>query len=325
MTCSSTLQGRFLSGKHTSLILLFMSVAVWCVGLFLNSRPETVGWQGYGFSLPGDIISVAVPLLCYVATGFGLASFHLHESRIHWFVPLYLFVVAVSMPIHYDVVASVSTLLFVHLMRELLSCQPGESVAGSLFTAFALLGILSFLLPQFLFLLPMMLIYLFFANISGIKNIMAAILGLLLPFWLLFGLMYVWPGVVVALPAWESSFAAMTLSGIADITPLRLMLLIMELGIMFPVIALFVRSSVPSKPHVRKKFVFVIIVNAFLLLVSCVSAANFELLYAWRVPGIAVMASYLFSLKVTRLSNVYFIVIFVFWIVIAAFGVWMSR
>ena len=321
MIYNRTLQGRFVSGRHTSLVLLLFSAAVWCIGLFLNSRPESICWPGYSFSLPGEFLSAAIPLLCYVAVGFVLVSFHLHESRIHWLAPLYLFVVAVSMSIHYDVVAAISTLLFMLLMRELLACQPGEGAAGSLFTAFALLGLLSFLMPQFISLLPLLLVYISIVNMSGIKNVMAAVLGLLLPFWLLFGTMYVWPGITGAIPSWSSYLAAMDFPAIAEMTPLRILALVMELGIMLPVIALFARSSVPSKPHVRKKFLFVMIVNAWLLLLSCISAPNFGLFYAWRVPGIAVMASYLFSLKVTRFSNVYFILVFLFWIVMAVFSV----
>lgn len=325
MTYSRTLQRRFVSGRHTSLVLLLLSATVWCIGLFLNSRPESICWPGYSFSLPGETLSVVVPLLCYVAVGFVLVSFHLHESRIHWLAPLYLFVTSVSMSIHYDVTASVSTLLFMLLMRELLACQPGDGSAGSLFTAFALLGLLSFALPQFISLLPLLLVYVSVANMSGIKNIMAAALGLLLPFWLFFGTMYVWPGITVAMPSWNGFVATMNLSSIADITPLRLVAMVMEMGIMLPVIGLFVRSSVPSKPHVRRKFLFVMIVNVWLLLLSCISASNFELLYAWRVPGIAVMASYLFSFKATRLSNVYFILVFLFWILMAVFSIWTGR
>ena len=321
LTYSRTLQRRFVSGRHTSLVLLLLSVAVWCIGLFMNSRPEYICWPGYSFSLPGEIISVAVPLLCYVAVGFVLVSFHLHESRIHWLVPLYLFVVAVSMTIHYDVVASVSTLLFMLLMRELLASQQGEDVAGSLFTSFALSGLLSFLLPQFLSLLPMLLVYVFIANMTGIKNFMAAILGLLLPFWLFFGAMYVWPGIAVVIPSWGSFVASMDLAGAVDITPSRLILLITELMVMLPAFVVFARSSVPSKPQVRRKFLFVMVVNIWLLLLSCVSASNFELLYAWRVPGIAVMASYLFSFRATRFSNVYFILVFLLWGLIAVFSV----
>lgn len=325
MTYNGTLQGYFVSGKRTSLLLLLLSVAVWSVGLFLSPRPESVSWPGYPFSLPGEVLSALVPLLCYVAVAFILVSFHLHESRIHWLAPLYLFIVSVSTAIHYDVVASASTLFFMLLMRELLSCEPGETVTGSLFAAFALLGLMSFALPQFLWLLPMLVVYLFISNIAGAKNIMSAILGLLLPFWLLLGTMYVWPDVAVVMPSWDKFVASVELSGVADITPSRLLLVAMELGIILPVTVLFVRSSVPSKPLVRRNFMFVMIMNCFLLLLSCFIADAFELFYAWRVPGIAVMASYLFSLKITRFSNVYFIFVFVFWILIAISGIWMSR
>lgn len=281
-------------------------------------------WPVYMFSVGGGVFSSIVPLFCYIAVAVILGMLHLHERRISWFTSLYFFLSAASLFIHNDVVSAVSAVLFIALMAALMACQPGDDAEGTLFAAFALLGLLSFLLPQFLFLLPLFVAYLFIANIFGLRRLMAAVLGLILPFWLLFGITYVWPEVAEYIPAIDSISGCLAFPIIIEFTPLRLLLSVTEFGVMLPAMVIFATSSMPSKPFLRRRLLFMMVTNAYLLLLSLFSAPNFEMLYAWRMPGTAVMASYLFSLKVTRYSNIYFVMFFIFWLAIAVLSVWAN-
>lgn len=324
MTYSRSLQGRFVSGRYTPLILVLVSVVVWRIGSFFLPTSTGMLWPVHMFSVGGGVISAVVPMLCYIAVAVILGMLHLHERRISWFTSLYLFLSAVSLFIHNDVVSAVSALLFVAVMAALLVCQPGDDAEGTLFAAFALLGLLSFLLPQFLFLLPLFVAYLFIANISGLRRFMAAALGLILPFWLLFGITYVWPEVAEYIPDIDSISGSLAFPIIIEFAPLRLLLSVTEFGVMLPAMMIFATSSVPSKPFLRRRLLFMMVTNAYLLLLSLFSAPNFEMLYAWRMPGTAVMASYLFSLKVTRYSNIYFVLFSIFWLAIAVLSIWVN-
>lgn len=322
MTYSRSLQGRFVSGRYTPLVLVLVSVVAWCIGsCFL---PTTTGmlWPVHMFSVGGGVLSEMVPMLCYVVVAVILGMLHLHERRISWLTPLLFFLAAMSLFIHNDVVSAVSAVLFIVVMAALLACQPGEDAEGSLFAAYALLGLLSLILPQLVFLLPLFVVYLFVANIFGPRRLLASMLGLLMPFWFLFGITYMCPGLSGYISGLDRILSCLAFLAAVELTPLRIVLLMTELGIILPAIAMFAGSSVPGKPFLRRRLLFIMITNTYLLLLSLLSAPNFEMLYAWRIPGTAVLSSYLFSLKVTRYSNIYFVLFFIFWLTIAVLSVW---
>lgn len=324
MTYSRSLQGLFVSGRYTPLILVLVSVVVWRIGSFFLPTSSGMLWPVHMFSVGGGIFSAIVPMFCYIAVAVILGMLHLHERRINWLTSLFFFLAAVSLFMHNDVVSAVSALLFIAVMSALLVCQPGEDTEGALFAAFALLGLLSFLLPQFLFLIPLFLLYLFVANIFGLRRFLAAMLGLILPFWFLFGVTYVWPEVSELVPSGESVLCSLAFPEVIEFTPLRILLPVTEFAVMLPAMMVFATSSVPSKPFLRRRLLFIMIANTYLLLLSFLSALNFDMLYAWRMPGIAILASYLFSLKVTKYSNIYFVTIFILWLAIAVFSVWVN-
>lgn len=247
---------------------------------------------------------------------------HMNDRRISWRAPLYLFLTAVSAAFHYNSTVSLAALFFMLLMRALLECQPGEGAEGALFAAFALLGLFALLLPQMLFLLPLFVIYMLVVNLSGARRWLSALLGLIMPFWFLFGVLYVCPDFAGYVPSVSSVSEDLSLGDFSEVTPLRLLFAVAELGIMLPAIVLFATSLVPGKPHLRRRMLFVMLSNCLIFVLSWFSEANYELLYAWRLPGVAIMAAYLFTVKLTRLTNVYFIFIMVFWLAIGVFGLW---
>lgn len=324
MTCNRTFQGRFVSGKHTPLFLLLLSVVVWIAGVLLLPLPASAVCHVGSYVIQGWYISAFVPPLCYVVIALMLGVLNVHERRIRWLAAVFLLQISVSVFLHYNAVAALSSLLFAIAIALLFNCQPGEGVEASLFVAFASLGIFSLLMPQFLYILPLFMAYVPIAKISGIKRFLAALLGMFMPFWFLFGTMYVWPGIADAVPSVGSFLASVAFLEIVNITPLRLVLLVMELLILLPAAILFARSSVPSKPHLRKRLMFVMVANAYLLLLSWLSGPNNDILYSWRVPGCALMLSYILSFKATKVSNIYFITVFVFWLAIAFVSIWMN-
>ncbi len=319
MTYSRSLQGRFASWKYTPLLLVLLAALLWGAALFLMPAPSHVLWISIGGFLP-----VVLPVLCYIAVALLLARLHLSERRVYWMAPLYLLLTAITVTCHYNATVAASTLLFMLLMSSLLSCQPGENARGALFSAFALLCLFSFLQPQFLFLLPLFVVYMLVVNLTGAREWLSALLGLLMPFWFLFGLQYVWPSLAGYLPTLKELAAQLSFPSLAGITPVRVLSSVAELGIMLPAIVLFAGSSVPGKPYLRKRLLFVMLANSLLFVLSWMSGPGYGMLFAWRVPGIALLASYLFTLKITRLSNIYFIVAILFWLAIAILDIWMK-
>lgn len=323
MTYNNSLQGRFVSGKHTPLTLLLLSLAVWGVGMFaIPSMPVTV-WGCLSLGATGALLPTVISLACYLLTAFLLSSLYLSERRIHWLTALYIWVVALSLFAHGNILWAVSALVFMSMLTMLFVCQPVARVEGSLFAAFATLGLASLLLPQFLLLLPLGVVYMLMVNIMSPKRFMAALLGFATPFWLLYGTVYVYPDAELLLVPFNSGLGELFRVTIARPLPMRLLLTAIELGVLLPAMAVFAGSSVPGKPILRRRLTFVMLTNTFLLLMSWLSDNNFEMFYMWRIPGVAIMASYIFTMKVTKVTNIFFILFNILLLAVAAFSIWL--
>lgn len=319
MTYSRSLQGRFATGKYTPLALLLSAAVLWGVALFFMPPLSHVLQIEMG-KLPAIILSI----LCYAAVALMLNTTHLYERRISWLAPLYIFLTALAVPYHNNASFAVTVLLFFFLVRVLMACHPGEGAEGSLFSAFALLCIFSFLLPQFVYLLPLFVIYMLITGVTGVRKWLSAMLGMAMPFWFLYGILYVWPELAEYVPSYAMAAKELAFPELARITPVRILYTVAELGVMLPAMVFFAGSSVPGKPYLRKRLMFIMLVNACLLLFSWLSEPNFSLLFVWRLPGIAIMATYLFSSRITRLSNIYFIVLVLFWFTVAVLDIWLN-
>lgn len=316
------MQGRFVSGKHTPVILLLLSLVAWGVGVFAVPVVPVQKWAGIDFCSTGALMANVVSLTCYVLSAFMLSSLYLSERRIHWLTALYIWIVSLSLFAHGNMVWAVSALLFMVLLTMLFMCQPASRIEGSLFAAFSVLGLASLLLPQFLLLLPLGVVYMLSVNIMSPKWFMAALLGFAAPFWLVYGTVYVYPPAEIILHPFNEAIGGLLTLSVAEPRPIRLLLTLMELGIILPAIVLFVGSSVPGKPLLRRRLSFVMLTSVWLLILSWLYAGSFELFYMWRTPLIAIMASYLFTLKVTKVANIYIVFINILWLAVAAFSIW---
>ena len=316
------MQGRFVSGKHTPVILLLLSLVAWVVGVFAVPAVQVQEWAAIDLCSTGSLMANVMSLTCYVLSAFMLSSLYLSERRIHWLTALYIWIVSLSLFAHSNMVWAVSALLFMVLLTMLFMCQPSSRIEGSLFVAFALLGVASLLLPQFLLLIPLGVVYMLSVNIMSLKSFFAALLGFAAPFWLVYGTVYVYPAAEIILHPFNEGIGGLLTLSVAEPRPIRLLLTLMELGIILPAAVLFVGSSVPGKPLLRRRLSFVMLASVWMLILSWLYEEYFGLFYMWRIPLTAIIASYLFTLKVTKVTNIYFVFINILWLAVAALSIW---
>ena len=316
------MQGRFVSGKHTPVILLLLSLVAWVVGVFAVPAVQVQEWAAIDLCSTGSLMANVMSLTCYVLSAFMLSSLYLSERRIHWLTALYIWIVSLSLFAHSNMVWAVSALLFMVLLTMLFMCQPSSRIEGSLFVAFALLGVASLLLPQFLLLIPLGVVYMLSVNIMSLKSFLAALLGFAAPFWLVYGTVYVYPAAEIILHPFNEGIGGLLTLSVAEPRPIRLLLTLMELGIILPAAVLFVGSSVPGKPLLRRRLSFVMLASVWMLILSWLYEEYFGLFYMWRIPLTAIIASYLFTLKVTKVTNIYFVFINILWLAVAALSIW---
>ena len=318
MTYSKSLQGYFVSGFYTPIVLLVASLVVWLVSLFLISSKEQVilGVEVNTFT------SVLLSFLFYVRSSFLLNGFNLLERRARWLPPLFLWLTAIYGAVLYDVKAALGTLLLTVTLYLLMECQLSTLKERSLYSVFAVSGLSSLLLPEFLFLVPLYVIFLFISNIFNVKRFLAALLGFITPFWLFFGCAYVWPSLAWLSTSFKATAAGVFTLGSFGFTTLDVVVLLSMLLVMLPAIVMFLTSSVPSKPILRHRMSFLVLLNVYILILAVVPFGVGRLAYAWLLPGITVMSTYILSFKATKLSNCYFILLNIVWVALYSYSLW---
>ena len=298
-------------------VMLSASLALWFIGAFI----EIVGPEHCGVSLPEMIAGRCISLLSFIATAYLLNSIRLFERRAGWLLSLLMWLAALSWQMHDNSADAFSMLMVVVSLAVIFSCQQA-AVESRIYTSSLIVGALSFLVPLSLWLLPLLFVFMFMTNMFTPKRMLAMLLGAITPFWLVYGTIYVYP---------EASVCADRLHGFVINTHIfastpslgHILSAVIDLLLLLPASVAFMTSSSPAKPMLRKRLQFMTLLGFYLVFLSFAYPSQ-EVLLVWRIPVVAVMAAYLFSLKVTKVSNLYFIFMNIIWLAKAALSVWLK-
>ena len=321
MTYRNSLQGRFVATGYPAVGMLVVSLFLWAL-----SAVRGVGW---GCTLPvlwemGDIASRAISLLAYVAAAFVLGNMYLFERRVPFLPAVFMWLTAVLPFVQPCHMCAISLLLLLIAVVQLLECDRSANPQRVIYGAFAMLTASSLVAAQLLLLLPLFVAYIFVARVARASGIAAALLGVLTPLWLLWGGIYVFPPMeVLVLPAKQSLAAIVPFTGLC-LPPLLCASLAMEVLVLVVAASIYATSSYPAKPLLRRRLLFLLMLDAYMLLLTLVFPHDSLLFLVWRMPVVAVMASYVFSMKVTKVSNIYFVSLNVAWLLIAVICLWMG-
>ena len=325
MTYNKSLQGRFVGSVTPVVVMFAASLVLWITGAVLgtgSATPTLLSLAGVNFV--GDFFARFLSLLAFLSVALVLNHLYLFERRVHWLSPLFMWLSAVCMFVHIDYLSSISALFLVLSIAQLLSCVQDTGQERSIYGAFALLSFSSLFLLQFLYLLPLFVAYLFIARISRVKNLLAALLGAVTPWWLLLGSVYVFPSLDMFLMPARICCENITMDATITYTALPLVIVGMELLAMVVAVACFVVSSLPAKPLLRHRLLFVMLLNTYLLLLSFALPQDYMMFMVWRLPCLAILISYTFSMRITKLSNFYFVVLNIVWLFIAGLCLWIG-
>lgn len=305
-----TLQKRFVSGRYTPIFLTVAALLLWLVGCIPG-----VGVQcGWG--------ERALSLLFYAVSAFILNSFMIIEGRTTWLAALFLWLCSVSLTFDCDYLVAASLFLFMVSLVLLFRCSQGDGTQLRVYTAFAFSALSSFFIVQSLYLLPLFLLYVAMASSVSVRTLLAAMLGFLTPFWMIWGTLFVFPWLC---PHGVSVFPS--LQGLLHMPVVSLSLQtiafsVMELFVIVPVAVLFIKTPVRGKPVMRRMFLFMVLANIYLWVLSWFVGDNSDILLAWRIPGIAVMSAYMFTLGMNRITGYYFVLLNILWIFVFLIELW---
>lgn len=300
-----------------------MSFLLWITGYILSVGDDSTISAALGLDFIGDTVSRVVSLLSYIGAALILNHISLFEYRVPYLPHIFLWLASVQMFLQTDCLVAFSLLLFLLAVVQLISCCQPHSQEKTIYGAFAILSFSSLFFLQFAYLLPLFFLYLWVGNVFSIKNLFAALLGVITPYWLLFGTLFVAPSLEGLLLPLKSGVSNLLSSASFSFSLQSWVTLATEILILFVAVSLFFISSLPAKPLLRRRMILVFILNAYLLLLSFFIPQDYIQFLAWRIPGDAIMAVYVFSTKITRLSNIYFITLNILWLLTAVLCLWI--
>ncbi len=320
---SNTFQKRFVTGRLTLTMLLVSAALLWLIGVSGRVITESVPHSFLSFSLPlwlDGVLSFGV----YMATAFILNSFVIIEGRTPWLGGLFMWLIACFVVLQCNLAMALSVFITVLLLALLMACYPRGNVQKWVYSAFSILSLAALFMPQYIYILPLFLIYISMSGALSFRNVLAALLGIATPLWFLYGSMIVLPEAVVFGEAFLTQLDGLLHFSFAVPSLPLLLPMAIEAVVLLSATVLFAGSPSPAKPLMRRMLLFVICANIYLWLLSWFVYEHAELLSAWRLPGFTIIVAYIFTLKFNKLFNIVFWIFNIMWIAVAAlFGVWI--
>ena len=316
---SSTLQRRFVTGRLTLIFLLSASLLLWIATAFLGTG--SVANVSMPTALPawmGGVLS----FVAYMAVAYITNSFVVIEGRVSWVGGVLMWLTALFAFLQKGLLLPLSLLALSVVLSVVISCFKRPGIQLWVYSAFALLSLLTLFVPCAAYLFVLFIVYMVLTEVISIRNILAATLGVLTPVWILFCLSLRFSSIETLLNVSMQNVADVAQLSLLQFTPQITALMIVEAIVMFPCAVSFARSASPAKPLMRKMLTFFITMGIFLWLLSFVKGDDFSLLFAWRLPSLSIMMAYLFTVKINRLTNIYFILVNILFIAVAVLELW---
>lgn len=214
-------------------------------------------------------------------------------------------------------------LAFILSMSQLFRSFESNSPATAIFHAFFFISLGSLAFPQFLYLVPLFWISMVpFRSISG-KSLVASILGILTPYWFLFGYAFYFDELSFFLAPLEEAihfypihYGTLTLPEILSWGVITLLLAISGFH--------YVTVSYLDKTRTRIFHTFLAIAGLWITIWMVLQPVHLHILMPIQLICTAFLSGHLFTLTRNRFSGILFIVTFVVFILLMSFNLWMQ-
>ncbi len=296
---------------------------LWLAGVMGEIAFGGVGPRSFWSGFLPLWIEEALAFGVYVAAALLLNSFVIIEGRTPWLGGLFVWLAACNLTLHGNLTLALSVPALLLLLALLTACHPRENVQRWVYAAFALFATAALFVPQFVYLLPLYFLFMSMTGTMGTRNLLAALLGLLTPLWMLFGMIIIVPGFSFLGQMLKDAFAGLLQFSFVVPRPNILLPMAIEAVVTLWAAAVFSRCPSPAKPLMRRVLSLFIYMNIYLWVLAWLLDDCALIFYVWRLPGVALLVAYIFSLRFTKFYNICFWILAVMSIVVALFNVWL--
>ena len=307
--------------------LLICSLIFWGAGALLGTGvPGSMAneWMGGLLASLDTLLLRAASLLLFVVAASLAGSFMVPERRMTWQSMLMLWFAATTFGIQADVPAALTLLLFLVVIGLLYRCDEVVDVRRPLYCIFAIVTTISLFFPQFIILLPLLLLYPAASSKLTIKSFFATLLGVATPVWLVAALVYLFPQLQPMLDSSREQFVTLLQVPRVAVTPSMLLRQGAELAVTIPAIIHFCFTATVGRIYLRRRMIFGMALYAVLWLAGWLQPQLYSLYFIWRLPVMAMLAAYIFPALSPKTSNIYMLSTIILWAATAIVELWIG-
>lgn len=220
-------------------------------------------------------------------------------------------------------VSANAVLFLMVLAAYILFCsyQMHDSV-GHAFLLFVCLGVSSLLHPQVLWFIPLFYAYLYIYQVLSVRSFLAAFLGILFPYWLLFVYAFWTRQLPLFYASWMAMFDLQPID--YSVVPYTAWATLSFASLLLMVSAVhFVRNDFLDKIRTRAFLNSLISLAGFSLIIFFLQPQHYVFLSSFVLISSSILCSHFFSLTESRSSNIFFIAVVVVLFLLSFCNIWM--
>lgn len=323
----NSLQTRKKLGRYIFSYSLLISTTFWFVALFFSSPSLPIpSYFPDIFQNLNAEVSKGLAFISFLIIGYLLVplnnKFGLIQIRASLQTSVFFLYVSACPFLHKGQIGIIIPLLFIGILFSLFSSYQEKNSGGLLFQSFIYLGIISLLIPQSLFFIPVLLIAVIMLQSMNAKSLCTSILGYIMPYWFLFAFAYFTQQMDYFYAPFKEAF-----HWYSNVTLLRLPTNL--LATIFYFFVLFIISSIHytinrhrNKLNIRTFLNVIIFITATLYLFIFLQPIHITLLLPCILIGNSILVAHFFALTKGKWANGFFIITTIGLFAVFAFNLW---
>ena len=278
---------------------------------------------GSTFQEWNELISLGVTVIIGYVFIETNTTFNLIRTRTSMPVCLYWLIATALFFLHPFEWTNLVPLVFILATYQLFHSYESVSSSPFIFHSFLFIGLGSIAFPQLLYMVPMLWGSMIPFRAISIKSFLASIIGLMTPYWFIFGYaLYFNEMHILLTPLREAAhlypidYSHLTLPEIASWGFITLLLIVSGFH--------YWQISYMDKTRTRIYHSYLAIAGFWATLLSILQPVHWCEWLSIQLICTAFLCGHLFSLTRNRFSGIFFIVTFVLYILIMSFNLWMQ-
>ena len=278
---------------------------------------------GSTFQEWNELISLGVTVIIGYVFIETNTTFNLIRTRTSMPVCLYWLIATALFFLHPFEWTNLVPLVFILATYQLFHSYESVSSSPFIFHSFLFIGLGSIAFPQLLYMVPMLWGSMILFRAISIKSFLASIIGLMTPYWFIFGYaLYFNEMHILLTPLREAAhlypidYSHLTLPEIASWGFITLLLIVSGFH--------YWQISYMDKTRTRIYHSYLAIAGFWATLLSILQPVHWCEWLSIQLICTAFLCGHLFSLTRNRFSGIFFIVTFVLYILLMSFNLWMQ-